>query len=197
MAGTIKKTFFTGLAATVPVVITIYVISGLFVFADNILGRLINRILKQYLGYPIPGLGLVIFILLIFGMGLLARVSRMRIIRFMEKMMLGVPLVSVVYSSVKKMVAFIFFPPTQQFKTAVLVEYPRKNIFSLGFVTNDAYEGFNSKTGRKLYNVFVPSTPSPLTGFTIMVEKEELIYLDMNVDNAVKLIISGGLINPQ
>jgi uncharacterized membrane protein len=196
----IKRIFITGLAAIIPIVITIYVITALFTFADSILGKFINKYLHDYIGYTIPGLGIILSILIIFGVGLIVHISRMRIFRWMRslfyKISTKLPLVNKVYFPVKKIVDFLFYPPTKAFKTAVLVEYPRKGIYSLGFITNENTIEFEGREERKYYNVFVSSSPSPLTGFTIIVEEKDIVFLDMTVERALKLVISGGLINP-
>lgn len=195
----IKKIFITGLTSIIPIVITAYVIGGLFSFADGILGKYINKYLEEYFSYKIPGLGIILSILIIFIVGLLVYISRMRIFRWtgkMLKLVLKVPLIDKIYPPVKSIVNFLFFPPKKTFKTAVLVEYPRKGIYSIGFITNESYAPFEKKVGKKLYNVFIPSTPSPFTGFTIIAAETELIFLDVGVDAAIKLIVSGGLLNP-
>lgn len=192
----IKRFFITGLAALIPLVITIYVLIGLFSFADGILGKFINKILKHYLGYGIPGLGILITVLIIFFTGFILHLSRMRFFKFMERIFFRMPLINKIYFPVKKVVDFLFFPPQRVFKSAVLVEYPRKGIYSLGFITNESSPEFKEKIAANLYNVFLPSSPSPLTGFTIIVRAEDLTFLDTSVDEAIKLIVSGGLINP-
>jgi uncharacterized membrane protein len=192
----IKRIFITGLAAIVPVVITVYVIIGLFTFADTILGKFFNKILQSYTGYKIPGIGIIITILIVFIVGALVQFSRIRIFRWLEKIFFNLPLINKIYFPIKRVVNFLFFPPKKTFKNAVLVEYPRKGIYSLGFITNEGFHEFNKKTGKKLYNVFIPSSPSPLTGFTIIVSEEDLVFLEISVEEAIKLIISGGLLNP-
>lgn len=196
----LKKLFITGLAAVIPLVITSYVVVGLFYFADGILGQRMNEVIHKYLGYKIPGLGIVIMILVIFILGGLVHLSRTKFFRWMENMFLGsflkLPLVNKIYPPIKKIVDFLFFPPYKNVKSAVLVEYPRKGIYSLAFVTSESPLKFEEKLGKKLYNIFVPSSPSPLTGFTIIVEEKDLVFLDIGVDEAIKLIISGGLLNP-
>ncbi len=196
----VKKIFVTGLAALIPLVITSYVIVGLFYFADGILGQRMNEFIYKYLGYEIPGLGIVIMILVVFVLGGLVHLSRTKFFRWMEHMFLGsflkLPLINKIYPPIKKIVDFLFFPPYKNFKSAVLVEYPRKGLFSLAFVTSKSPLRFEEKLGKKLYNIFVPSSPSPLTGFTIIVEEKDLVFLDIGVDEAIKLIISGGLLNP-
>jgi uncharacterized membrane protein len=192
----LKRIFITGLATLIPIVITVYVIIGLFTFADGILGRFINKFLERYIGTKIPGLGVIITFIIVFIVGLLVHLSRMRLFKFIERMIFRIPLVNKIYFPIKKIVDFLFFPPKKSFKSAVLIEYPRKGIYSLGFITNESSAKFQRKIEKKLYNVFIPSSPSPLTGFTIIVKEEDIIYLDMGVDEAIKLVISGGLLNP-
>lgn len=195
----IKRIFITGLAALIPIIITIYIVAGLFRFADGILGKYINTYLEGFFGYRIPGLGIILSILIIFMVGLLVHISRMRLFHWvgqMLKMFLKLPLINKIYFPVKKIVDFLFFPSNKKFKTAVLVEYPRRGIYSIGFITNESYAYFEEKTGKKLLNVFIASSPSPVTGFTIIVPEEEVIILDIGVDEAIKMIVSGGMINP-
>ncbi len=192
----LKKIFITGLAAAIPLAITIYVISGLFYFADEVIGKYINSFLEQYIGYKIPGLGFLIVILLIFFLGVVLRLTRMRIFRWVERLFFRIPLVNKIYFPIKRIVDFLFFPPRKDFRNVVLVEYPRQGVYSLGFLTNKNTIKFKERGEKKFCNVFMPSSPSPLTGFIIIVEEKDLISLDMGVEEAIKLIVSGGLINP-
>jgi len=192
----IKRIFITGLTAVIPLVITIYVIAGLFYLADGIIGKYLNQIFVRYVGWEIPGLGIVIAILIVFLLGVIIRLSRMRFFRFMEKIFFRIPLINRIYFPIRRIVDFLFFPPRKNFKSSVLVEYPRKGIYSVGFVTNDNSVMFKERGERKLYNVFIPSSPSPITGFTIIVEEKELVFLDLSVEEAIRLVVSGGLLNP-
>jgi len=192
----IKKIFVTGLTASIPLVITIYLVYGLFHFADSILGKYINEFFYEYIGYKVPGLGILIAVLLIFFLGLVLRLSRMKIFRWTERLFFRIPLVNKIYFPVKRIVDFLFFPPQKNFRSAVLVEYPRKGVYSLGFLTNENTIAFKERGTKKLCNVYMPSSPSPITGFIIIVEEKDLIPLDMGVEEAIRLIVSGGLINP-
>ncbi|MBD3245861.1 MAG: DUF502 domain-containing protein [Candidatus Omnitrophica bacterium] len=192
----IRKIFFTGLAALVPLVITVYVLVALFSFAEGILGEYVNSYLRQTLGYTIPGLAIILTLLIIFFVGLFVQMTRMRVLRFVERMVFRIPLVNKIYFPVRRIVDFLFFSPQKAFKSAVLIEYPRKGMYALGFLTNRSGAVFEQKTGRKMYNVFISSSPSPLTGFTVIVDAQDIIPLDIGVDEAVKLIVSGGLLNP-
>ncbi len=192
----IRRIFVTGLAAIIPIVITVYVISGLFRFADGILGKYINEYIFSTYGYRLPGLGIIISLLIIFLLGGVVLISRMRFIRFIENAFFRLPLVKNVYFPVKKIVDFLFLKESARLQKVVLVEYPRKGIYSIGFVTNESSDRFRNKIGKKLYNVFIGSSPSPVTGFTIIVPEDELIFLDISVEEALKIIVSGGMINP-
>lgn len=191
-----KKIFITGLAAVIPLVVTLSVIVWFFNFVDGFLGKFINKILAHYVGYTITGLGFILSILIVLALGVLIHFSRQRFYKWTERTLAQIPIVNKIYFPVKKMVDFLFFPPKKSFKSAVLVEYPRKGIYSLGFITNESCAHFKEKIGGELYNVFIPSTPSPFTGMTIILRKEEIVFLDMNIDEVIKLIVSGGLLNP-
>ncbi len=193
----LRRIFFTGLAAIIPLVITIYIVVGLFNFADGILGKFINRYLYENFGYRIPGLGIIISILTIFLAGFILKLSRMRIARGLEKLFCKIPIVKSVYFPIKRIVDFLFLQQPERFKGVVLVEYPRKGIYSIGFVTNENPTQFKKKMEKKLYNIFIPSSPSPLTGFTIIVPEEEIIFLDITIEEAIKVVVSGGMIGPE
>jgi uncharacterized membrane protein len=162
------------------------------------LGKYINEYLEGAIGFTIPGLGIILAILIIFLLGLVVHASQMKFFRWffkwLEIMFFKIPLVKKIYFPIQKIVNFLFSSGRKEFKSAVLVEYPRKGIYSIGFITNESEPEFCQKTGKKLYNIFMSSSPSPLTGFTIIVEESELIFLDMGVDEALQIVISGGLL---
>lgn len=191
-----RRIFLTGLAAIIPFVITIYVIVGLFHFADNILGVYINSYLERHVGYGVPGIGIILTLLTIFLLGGIIRLSRMRFHRWVETLFLRIPFVHKIYFPVKHIINFLFFEPNRAFQKVVLLEYPRKGVYSIGFVTSISGQSFFDQTGRETYNVFVPSSPSPVTGFMLVVPKEELKFLDISVEQAIRLIVSGGFLNP-
>ncbi|RKY29929.1 MAG: DUF502 domain-containing protein [Candidatus Omnitrophota bacterium] len=192
-----RRTFLSGLTAIVPLVVTIYVIVGLFRFADGILGKFINKYLDTYLGYKIPGLGIILSVLIIYLLGLLIQLSRMRLIKGIESLFLKIPLVNKIYSPIKRIVEFLFFQSKKSFKRVVLVEYPRKGIYSIGFITNESDKELEAKINKESYNIFIPSSPSPLTGFTIVVPRQDVIILDIGIEEGIRLIVSGGVLNPQ
>jgi uncharacterized membrane protein len=195
-----KRVFISGLTLLIPLAITIYVLVGLFKFADGILGKYINQILYERIDFVIPGLGILLFILIVFLLGVVVEISRMRFFGWftasLERMFFSIPLVKKIYSPVRQIVTFLFFPRRKTFKNTVLIEYPRKGVFVIGFMTNENTIEFPQKRNKKYYSVFIPSSPSPITGFTIIVEESEVVFLDIAVDEAIKLIVSGGLLNP-
>ena len=192
-----KRIFATGLAVVVPILVTVYVLVALFTFADGIMGKVINKYLEQYLGYTIPGIGIILFLILIFLIGALIRISRMRLRKYVEGVFFKVPVVNKIYAPVKKIFDFLFFPGVdKKFKSTVLVEYPRKGVYSIGFLTNDSFSSIQEKTGKRMVNVYFPFTPSPITGYMVIVPEEDVTFLDVSVEQAMKMVISGGLINP-
>ncbi len=191
-----KRIFITGLAALIPIVLTIYVVVSLFTFADGFVGPTINKYLSQYLGRTIPGMGIIISILIIFLTGLIFHISRMRLRKWMERVFRNLPLVNKIYMPIKTIVDFLFHPPRKGFKDTVLVQYPRKGLYSVGFITSESTLPIEIE-GKKLFHVYIPSSPSPLTGFTIIVPEEEIIHVKISVEQAMRMVVSGGLINPK
>ncbi len=195
-----RKYFITGLLIVLPVLITTYLFISLFAFFDNILGRYINRLTVFYLGYKVHGLGLLVFIVLIFFTGFFATnfIGR-RLLLYVESLWSKFPVIGKIYPAAKQIIKFLFTQKIQgQIEKVCLLEYPRKGIYSIGFVTNQADKAIEGKVGGKeLLNILIPSVPSPLTGFLIIVPKEDVIFLDMTIEDAVKIIVSGGVFNPK
>ena len=193
----LRRWFLTGLAVLIPIVITVYVIAGLFRFADGILGKYINHYVYLYFGVTLPGLGIIFSIIIILFVGALASFARLRMFKKLELFFLKFPLVGKIYNPSKRIVGFLFSQQKPAFKKVVLVEYPRKGVYSLGFITNETSSKVTEKTGKKMLNVYISSSPSPLTGFTLLVPEEEVIFLDITVEEAMRIIISGGMVNPE
>lgn len=192
----LKKWFFAGLLVIVPAAFTIYVLQLIFVSLDKILGKTINATIHHYTGITIPGIGLLILVLLVLIVGALASFATAKIIRHFENLFLRLPLVNKIYAPVKQISGFLFGKRKTAFKKVVLVEYPKKEVYSIGFITNEEASIMDEKVGKKLINVFVSSSPSPVTGFTIFVPEEELIHLPISVEEAMRLVVSGGMLNP-
>ncbi len=193
-----KRYFFTGLAIILPVLITIYLFVSLFLFFDNILGRYISSFTIAYLGYRIPGLGLLVFVLLIFLTGLFATnfIGR-KLFLYLERLWFKFPIVKKIYPAAKEVTKFLFSQGVQgQFQKVVLIEYPSKGIYSIGFLTNGRpdKEILDKVGDAGLVGVLVPSVPNPVTGFLVYVPVQGVRYLDISVEEAVKIIVSGGVL---
>lgn len=197
MFSNIKKYFIAGILVLLPFLITIYILINLFQFADSILGKFINIYLVETLGFYIPGLGLIIFLIIIFLIGFLTtHFLGKRLYLILDAALRRFPLIRLIYPSIKQIIEFLFTTQRQTFKKTVLVEYPRTGIWSMGFITNEGFQEAKDKTKKELLNIFIPSSPGPFTGFYILVCRQEVIILDITVEDAVKLLISGGLLNP-
>jgi len=193
----LRAYFFTGLAVSLPLFGTCYILYILFAFTDSLLGRFINAYLKNKLGFSIPGLGLLLFIFLIFFAGVLAKnLFGKSILRWVERSIIRLPLIKQIYPPLKQIVDFFFSSKELVFKKVVLVEYPRKGLWSLGFITNEGLPKAKEYLNLDLINVFVPSTPNPLTGYFILAARQDAVLLDISIEDALKIIVSGGVLNP-
>jgi uncharacterized membrane protein len=177
----------------VPLIITIMVLRFFFTKVDGIL----SPFMVKLVGYKIPGLGLVATILLIFLAGFLtANVIGSRLFRIWEIFLIRMPLVRTIYGSSKKLVEAVAATDKYTFKQVVLVEFPRKGIYYLAFLTNEVQIKMEGRT-EDFVTVFIPSTPTPFTGWTLLFRKDEIIPLDMSVEDGVKFFVSGGIASPQ
>lgn len=194
-----RKYFLTGLLIVLPVLVTVYLFIQLFSFFDNILGRYISRLTIAYFDIKIPGLGLLVFVILIFVTGFFAtNFLGRKMMLYFEHLWYRFPVIKKIYPAAKQVTHFLFGQKIKgQLQKVVLVEYPRKGIYAVGFVTNDADKEIQDKARKGLLNVLIPSVPNPLTGFLIHVPAEEAVYLDMTVEEAIKMVVSGGVLNPK
>lgn len=198
IGASVRKYFIAGLALVLPIVLTVYIITIFFKFADGLLGRYLNNYLLKIVGFTIPGLGLLLALILIFLAGIFAaNFIGKKIIPWIEKLWIRLPFVRQVYLPAKQLINFIFSKDKAAFKKVVMIEYPRKGIYSIGFLTNnEGLEEAKQKTNKDLMTVFIGGTPGPFTGFFVLVPKEEIILLDISIEDALKLIISGGVLTP-
>jgi uncharacterized membrane protein len=189
----LKNYFLTGLLVILPIFITVYVLWFLIRAMDVVL----RYIPPRYLPYKVPGLGLILAVILIFFVGVLTRnfVGR-KVVQFWENMVDRIPLVRIIYTGVKQFLEAFFMQKSDSFKRVALLEYPRKGIYVLGFITGVSKGEIQVKTNKKMINVFVPTTPNPTSGFYVLVPEDELIILGMSVEDAFKLLISGGIVSP-
>jgi uncharacterized membrane protein len=194
----IRKYFISGSLIVLPVLITFFLFLWAFQLLDGLLGKYVDNFLLDHFGQTIPGSGIIFALVLILLVGFLAShlISR-SFVAFFEKFFFQFPVVKQVYPAVKQIVQFLFSDKKISFRKVVLVEYPRKGIYTLGFLTNEASRVFKDRTSRQnLINVFAPSTPNPLTGYLLIIPEDEVIEVDIPVEEALKAIISGGVVNP-
>jgi uncharacterized membrane protein len=152
---------------------------------------------ETYINSYIPGLGLILVVILIFVVGILTRnIAGRRVLQFWDDLVGRIPLARILYSSVKQLLQAFFFQNSNSFQRVALIEYPRRGIYVLGFITGESRGEVQEKTNRKMINVFIPTTPNPTSGFYVLVPEEDLTLLDMSVEDAFKLLISGGLVSP-
>ncbi len=192
-----KKVFIAGLIVILPILFTVLLLIAILDFLDGILGNFVNRIMIKFFGFYIPGVGLISFLILTFVVGFFARkYIGKAFLSLFEKFFLKFPLIKLIYPAAKQIIQFLFSAEEVPFKKVVLVEYPRRGIYVIGFFTNEGLKDACTKTGLDLVNVFIPSPPNPLSGFYIMMERKEVITLEISVEDALKLIVSGGVVNP-
>ena len=193
----LRHYFVTGLLLFLPVFITFYFLLLIFKFIDGIFGGLINGYLRSNFGFFIPGVGFILGILVVLLFGFLAsHFLGKKVLPAMEKWFLRFPGIRQIYPSAKQIVSFLFSKDKAGFKKVVLVEYPTKGIWSIGFVTNEGFREAQEKAREELVCVFIATTPAPWSGFLVLIPKKDIKVLDMSIDDGIKLIISGGILKP-
>ncbi len=197
----LKAYLFTGILVTAPVGMTFYLAYKLIFWVDVFVSKLIpphyKAMLGDYFPFSVPGLGLVVLILFLIFVGMFAAGFLGRFfIRLGEWFMAKVPLLSSVYSLLKQIFETVFSNKTQAFKKVVMLEYPRKGLWILGLVSADLKGEVKDNLPNDMLNVFIPTTPNPTSGFLIFVPKKDTIELNMSVEEAIKFIVSGGLVEP-
>jgi uncharacterized membrane protein len=195
----IKKIFLTGIVAIIPVVVSIYIFFFLLGMIDSFLNIIPQRIHPdRLLGFHIPGLGVIFTFLLIFIAGLLTQsYIGGRLLKAGDRLLNQIPLLRSIYQPTKQVVDSLFSDKSRHFRGVVLVEFPRKGVYTLGFVTGDTQGEADRKTSDSCINVFVPTTPNPTSGYYLIMPEKEVVHMDMTVEEAIKIIISSGLVGPQ
>ena len=191
----IRRYFFTGLAITAPLGITIY-LSFIFInFVDSKVKNLVPEKYNpdNYLPFDIPGTGLVvaIFSLIVIGFFTAGIFGRF-FVNIGENLINKLPIIRSIYNALKQIFQTILGSSSKAFREVVVIEYPRKGVWAVGFATKENKSEMAEKTNKKLINVFVPTTPNPTSGFLLMFPIDEVIYLDMTFEEASKFIVSAG-----
>ncbi|MCX7635937.1 MAG: DUF502 domain-containing protein [Syntrophales bacterium] len=193
----IRQVFITGLAVTIPIGLSLYVFFFLIGIMDNLLRIMPNRYHPDtLLGFHIPGLGAIATFLLILIVGLAAK-SYMgnRIVALGDAVFHRIPVIRSVYEGTKQVVDNMFVNKSRSFKKVVLVEFPSRGSYAIGFVTGEAMSNVEERLGKPCSYVFVPTTPNPTSGYLLVIPDESLVDLDMTVEEAFTFIISCGIVN--
>ncbi|MDJ0956959.1 MAG: DUF502 domain-containing protein [Arenicellales bacterium] len=196
--GRLRTWLVAGLLVWVPLGVTFLVVKLLIDLADQVLLLLPEAYRPDVLlGFNIPGLGVALTVLTVLATGMVfANLFGRRLVRLWEDMLARIPLVRSIYSSVKQITETLFSTQGKSFRKVVLVEYPRRELWTLAFLTGETAEQLIDITGRDLVSIYVPTTPNPTSGFFIMVPKEDIVELDITVEAGLKLILSTGVVVP-
>ncbi|OGN98200.1 MAG: hypothetical protein A2Z77_03250 [Chloroflexi bacterium RBG_13_51_36] len=186
----LRAQFGAGILVVVPIIIAILILVWLFNYIDNIA----QPVAQSLLGRTIPGLGFGIMVLLIYLTGLVATsLIGKRLIRYGESLLARVPMFRYVYTGIKQIMEAFATPREGGFLQVVLVEFPKQGMRAIGFVTNES----RIESGEKLLNVFIPTSPNPTSGYLEIVRESDVIRTNISVDDALKMVLSGGKVSIQ
>ena len=187
---TLRNYFITGVVVLIPIGFTLYLSKILIGVSSKLIPRNINP--NNYLPFDIPGIEILISIILItFVGGLSLSFFGRRILKLINDLFKRIPFLRTIYSAIVQMTE-TFSKKDNDKKSVVLIEYPRKGVWAVGFATRENTTEMATKTNQKLINVFVPTTPNPTSGFLLMFPKDDVIYLNMTFEEASKFIVSAG-----
>jgi uncharacterized membrane protein len=197
----IRKTFIAGLLTLAPITLTIYLFYLLFKLVDGILRSnvsqfLINRFGLDFFKSPVPGLGLITLLLLIFLTGSIARnYIGKKLFSLGDYIVTRIPLINRIYIAIREISEAVLSEKREVFKKAVLIEYPKKGLYSIAFFTQDTKGPIRQTIKQDIVSVFLPTAPNPTSGFLLFVPKKHVIDLEMSVEDAMKLVLSAGSIH--
>lgn len=197
MLAKLRRYFLSGLIVFLPVALTVYLLVLSIDFADGFLGKYLAPLFHEKLGFYIRGISILIEVSVIILIGFFASnwVGR-KLYDVFEGLLLKLPFFRQVYPAIKEIALFLFSRDKLAFKQVVIIEYPRKGLYSFGFLTNETAHIINNVLNTELVNVFIPSAPGPFTGYVIMVPRKDVTTTEISVEEAIKFIVSGGVLNP-
>ena len=196
IASKIRNNFIAGVVVLIPIGVTLYLTLFFINIFEKILPQEINP--NNYLPYSIPGLEIIISIIVITVIGWLSlSFLGRKLVKLVNDVFKKIPFLRTIYSAIGQMTQSFAQSRKIKKKSVVLVEYPRKGSWAVGFATQKNTGEIESKINKNLINVFVPTTPNPTSGFLLMYPKDEIIYLDMSFEEASKFIVSAGTSNPK
>ena len=180
----IRTQFLAGILVLAPVGATALILVWIFTSVDNIL----QPVLKFFFGHTVPGVGFGIVIILIYAIGVIATSAGKRLIRYTQSLITKIPIVSWLYTSIRQIVESFSPSGKTAFMETVLVEFPRKGMKAIGFITNEVVD----KSGKKLFYIYIPNAPVPTSGVLQIMSEEEIIRTKISVNDAMKIIASAG-----
>ena len=196
LKGELKKYFLTGLMVIVPTVVTLWVLFAVLEFIDGFFAGL-PEAYRPRTYIPIPGISVIFTVALILGVGFSTRhYFGRKLVEYSDRVMGSIPIFRGIYKALKQAIETVITSQGQQFRRVVLIEYPRRGIYTLAFVTSTVRGELKQKAGECMY-VFVPTTPNPTSGFLLMIPKNDVTSLSLTVEEAFKIIMSGGIVNPE
>ncbi|MBN1793832.1 MAG: DUF502 domain-containing protein [Candidatus Omnitrophica bacterium] len=203
MIAKIRNSFIAGLLVILPIMGTYFVLKFLVVSLNTILLEPFAVLISPYLGdetLMLLAARAIIFVCVITGITLIGALVRIlfvkKILGIFERAFFKLPLIGKVYTAMKQLSSSLFGGNKEFFNAAVLIEYPRKESYAIGFVTGGAPREVDKHIQRDMISIYIPTSPNPTSGIFLLAPKEEIIYLDMTVEEAMKLIISGGAVRP-
>lgn len=193
-----RKNFLTGLVVIAPLYLTVWLIWSVVGLIDAKVATVVPAHYNLQTYYDVPGYGLVVFVLFAALVGAIAKnLFAARLIRFGEGILDRLPIVRSVYNAIKQIAETVLVQSGTSFKKACLIEYPRKGLWAVAFVSTETRGEIRDRAGEtEMLSVFLPTTPNPTSGFLLFVPRADVIELDMSVEDAAKLIISAGLVVP-
>lgn len=217
MKNTVKSYFYTGMVALLPIVITLYILDWIFTFileliSTSYLAVILRKALEKsveasetaasvefLLNIAINLLTVILILAFVIFIGYtLKHVVFSKIINYVNELFLRVPLIKHIYSTITQIVSVFSKDRMNSYQKVVIIEYPRKGIYSMGFLTSESNSVFENRLNKdKMYNIFIPTSPNPTSGMFVVMEEKEVNILDIKVEEAIKLIISGGVIVPE
>lgn len=199
----LRDNFIAGVAVILPAAVTVWLLRVIYLSLSE---KILNPLMRQfqaylpniYFEYAARTVVLLILIMIVSMIGLATRVLFIRkLFSSGERIFFKIPMIGKVYITMKQMSRAFLGERKSIFKAPVLVEYPRKGLYSIGFVTSESKGEIQARTEKKLVNIFVPTTPNPTSGMLLLTPEEDLIRLNISVEEAMKLIISGGIVAPE
>ncbi|MCP4581328.1 MAG: DUF502 domain-containing protein [candidate division Zixibacteria bacterium] len=190
----LRTRFISGLLVVVPVILTFVLLRALVEAIDSLLGPAIIKILGHSYDFPFVGVIATAMIIILSGI-FTANIIGHRLVKLWERQILKIPVINFVYGSAKQLVRALTVPQSKSFKSVVMVEYPRLGVYALGFLVNETILAKPERQQRFL-NVFIPSTPTPISGVVILFPEKDVEFLDMTIEEGVKFFVSGSIISP-